>query len=76
MPLKRQLTHLKETRKLAKSRIIENKSNILVKNISFLLKDKHIKDFQIFKKDILYHKIFDRGENSDFKNNIEMIDDD
>ena len=45
MFLKRLLTDLKETRKLAKLRKIKDKSETLVKNISFLLEDEFIESF-------------------------------
>ena len=44
MSLKKQLTYLKEAKKLAKPRKIEYKSKILVEDTSFLLEDKSIKD--------------------------------
>lgn len=53
MPPKRQLTHLKEARKLAKLRKIEDKNEILVKNISCLLKDKSIKSLWVPENNIL-----------------------
>lgn len=40
MPPKRQLTHLKEARKLAKLRKIEDRSETLVEDTSFLLEDE------------------------------------
>ena len=43
MPPKKQLTHFKKTRKLAKQRKIEVKSDIFTKNISVLLEDELIK---------------------------------
>lgn len=57
MPLKRQFTYLKKAKKLAKQRKIEVKNNnILIENISILLKDKFIKDLLVYEKDISCHK--------------------
>lgn len=53
MLLKRQLTNLKEAKKLIKLRKIEDKTEILVEVISFLLKDKSTKGLWIPKNNIL-----------------------
>ena len=44
MSLKSELIYLKKARKLAKLRKIKAKNETLVENISFLLKDKFIKN--------------------------------
>ena len=59
MPLKRQLTYLKEARKLAKLRKIKEKNETLVEDISFLLEDKSIKSLWVPRNNILYYKDFD-----------------
>lgn len=76
MPLKRQLTYLKEVRKLAKLRKIEDKSETLVENKYFSLEDESIEDSWVLKNNISYYKDFDYEENSDFEDNMEMIDND
>lgn len=73
MSLKKQLTYLKEAKKLAKPRKIEYKSKILVEDTSFLLEDKSIKDSQILRNNTSCYKIFNLKKNNDSKDNIKII---
>lgn len=51
------------------------KNNILIKNISVLLKPKLIKNLGVFEKDILWYKNLNWKINIDFKNDVKMIND-
>ena len=64
MPTKRQLTHLKQARKLAKLGKIEDKSETLVKNTSFLLENKSTEYSWVSGNNTSCHKDFDWEENS------------
>lgn len=76
MPLKRQLTHLEEDKKLVKLKKIEVTNKTLIENISFLFKDGFTKGSCVFENSILYHKNFDKKEDSKTEDDVEMTDND
>ena len=76
MPLKRQLTHLKKARKLAKLRKIGDKSETLIEDTSFLLKDESTEGSWLPGNNTSCHKDFDWEEDSNSEDDVEMTDDD
>ena len=75
MFLKRQPSHLKEAKKLAKQRKLEIKNNILKEDASVLFEDKSIGGSQISEKVITQYGDLDWEDDSDFEDNVEMTDD-
>lgn len=76
MPPKRQLSHLKEARKLAKQRKIEIKNDILKEDASFLFEDESIGGSWVSEKVITQYGNLDWEDDSDSEDDVEMTDDD
>lgn len=71
---KKQFTHLKKARKLAKLRKIDAGSETLVKDTSFFFEmDESIERSWLPKNNIIYHKDYDWKEDNKFKDNMEII---
>ena len=76
IPPNRQFTYFKEERKLAIQRKIEVKSDILIEDTSVLLEDESTQGLWVPEKNKPQHRDLDWEENSDSKDNLEMIDND
>ena len=76
MPPKRQFTHLKVARELAKHRKIEVKSDILTKDTSVLLEDESTEGSWVPEKDTPQHRNLNWEEDRDSEDDVEMTDDD
>ena len=76
MSPKKQFTHLKETRKLAKFRKIEVKSEILVEDTFFLFEDESTKGSWMPENNTSCHKDYDWEEDDESTDDMEMTDDD
>ena len=74
MPPKRQLTHLKKAKKLAKLRKIEDKSETLIKDISFLLEYESIEGLWVSGNNTSCHKDFDLKKDSGSEDDVEITD--
>lgn len=76
MPPKRQFTHLKEAKKLAKLRKIEARSETLVGDTSFLFEDESTEGSWIPENNTSGHKDYDWEEDDESEDDVEITDDD
>ncbi len=76
MPPKRQLSHLKEDKKLAKQRKLEVKNNILEEDAFVVFEDESIESSRVSEKVGPQYRDLDWEDNSDSEDDVEVTDDD